>query len=373
MLKSDKIAIENIIKQAENGFIKIGDENFGFWHFYTRFYFQIEGKTNAKNTKYPIINIPNYNTFLNELESYLQTAKKFYANDQNYYMLNNQSFTQKLFLDLVVNATNFDFNNFISHIQTRKKMIENPLKTGVFKLGEYEGLTILGNVVKNPSGLETPYEFEVAFEDQHGNRFKLPSISFGTIDDTCFVMAVQNKADKETNPLRKKLDRYFRKVNKNVDTNEVISNVSPNALVSLTLFNSLIKQSGIKRIVAPNFMPVRYNGNKIAGYIKNTKSVPKETSENLTLVEQIKKYNREKRREFLEKHNKNQFNITNKFTYLFIRYCHHFPACEAIYDDARQSMIVYLSKTNEKVDDNIIYNLDKSVSAKLEFESGLSK
>ena len=120
-------------------------------------------------------------------------------------------------------------------------------------------------------------------------------------------------------------------------------------------------------------MPVRYNGNKIAGYIKNTKPVSKETSENSTLVEQIKKYNREKRREFLEKHNKNQFNITNKFTYLFIRYCHHFPACETIYDDARQSMIVYLSKTNEKVDDNIIYNLDKSVSAKLEFESGLSK
>lgn len=119
-----------------------------------------------------------------------------------------------MFLDLVVNATNFDFNNFISHIQTRKKMIENPLKTGVFKLGEYEGLTILGNVVKNPSGLETPYEFEVAFEDQHGNRFKLPSISFGTIDDTCFVMAVQNKADKETNPLRKNLTDILERLTK---------------------------------------------------------------------------------------------------------------------------------------------------------------
>ena len=214
MLNSDKIAIENIIKQAENGFIKIGDENFGFWHFYTRFYFQIEGKTNAKNTKYPIINIPNYNKFLNELESYLQTAKKFYANDQNYYMLNNQSFTQKLFLDLVVNATNFDFNNFISHIQTRKKMIENPLKTGVFKLGEYEGLTILGNVVKNPSGLETPYEFEVAFEDQHGNRFKLPSISLEQLMTHVLLWQFKTKRTKKQIRLEKNLTDILERLTK---------------------------------------------------------------------------------------------------------------------------------------------------------------
>lgn len=364
MKENIKQGIEDIIKQASKGIVKIGDEENGFWTFYTRFYFCIEGKNNAKNLKYPIINVPNYNIFIEQLDDYLKVAKNFYKMDKEYFELDDVSFSQKLFLDLITSATNYNLNNFISYMQLKKEMISKEIPTGVFKLGSYNGINILGNIYKNTSNLESPYKFEIAF-DNGAQRFKLPSIYFGIANNTAYVMAVQNDKNKQTNELAKKLDRYFRKVNKDVNMEDIIANVSPNALVSLTLFNSYLKQNGIYKIIAPNFMPVRYHANKIAGYNKNKISIPDELGGIKThskLVQYFKEQNREKQHEFIKQHNHNQFNITNKFSYLFLRYCHHFSNCFATYDDATQSVITYLNP-EQQFGDNIIFDLDKSVNA----------
>lgn len=344
MNKSVERLVNDVFKQASTGVVKIGDENFGYWFFYTKFFEKIEGISNVKNSGYPVINIPNYETFINSVEDYLNTAKVFYKKDQNYFLLNDYAFSQKLFLDLITNATNYDFNNFIPHIQLRKRMLQSSIKTGEIDLGKYCGLQIVGEIKKNISNLETPFKMSLTFKENEFNEFKLPSISFAIIDDKAYVMAVQNQKEKQENPLAKKLDRYFRKVNKDVDESDVIANVSPNALVSLTLFNSYLKQIGVKEVIAPNFMPIRYNANKISGYLKAKTS--------------------EERHEFLNKHNKNQFNITNKFMYLFMRYSHHFTSNECYYDPIKEEMHTHLSNAPAPTTDNIIYELDKSVNIK---------
>ena len=124
--------------------------------------------------------------------------------------------------------------------------------------------------------------------------------------------------------------------------NDIISNVSPNALVSFTIFISYLKSLGIKDISASAFRPVRYHASKISGYLKYVES--------------------EKRKEFLQKHNHNQYNMTNKVLYMFLRYGHHFDNTNVYYDDIMQKINLELTDKNPTENDNIIYQLSSSIN-----------
>lgn len=333
--------INDIFNQAENGVVKIGDETEGVWSFYPRFYTIIKSQNNVKNSKYPVLQIPNYRAFVRDVEEYLSVAQTFYKADSSYFGLSGANFSKKLFLDLIINASSSDLVNINNYIKTQTSILKDSIKCGKFILGFYNGLKITGKITKNHSNLESPYLFDIVFSDDNQDTFKLPSIYFGFESSKVYIMAIQNLNKQPQNNLSKKLDRYFRKVNKDVPTDDIISNVSPNSLVSLTIFLSYCSQLNKTEIIAPSFRPIRYHSSKVSGY-KQSKSADA-------------KY------KFLDKHNKNQYNITNKFMYLFLRYEFHFPNCETIYADTTQKMYLKLSNNKINQSNNIINEIAQSV------------
>ena len=339
-MKSIEEMVQELFLEASNGVVYAGE-----WRYFLRFYNNIEGVSNAKNNKFPIVNIPSYNSFIETLKSYLNVAYDFYYDEKDYFMLNDEAYLKRLVINLFVNATNYDLLNMDEYIENREKMLTNKVKEGEFVLGQYLNNTkIISNIVRNRSNEEAPYSFKVAIKDDQ-DTFMLPEVVFSIVDNKVYVMAIQNKVnEKQDNPLAKKMDRYFRKVNKGIDESEDIYKVSPNALVSMTIFNTFLMNTGITQVEANNFMPIRYHGKKIMLMNKYKQD------DNL-------------QKEAYEKHNFNQYNITNKFMNLIRRYCHHFNKCEYEYDDIKQVMICKLNKGIYN-DDNIIFDIEKCVSNK---------
>lgn len=333
--------IKDVFNQAQTGIVNIKAKDGSAWRFFIRFYTEINGcKTFKENNKAPILFIPNYNAFLEKTRNYLEIAREFYKNDKNYFDLSENEFDKKLFLDLIINASNFDFIDVYKFLDKRQRMLEQKQPEGEYLLGNYRGLNILCKIKKNRSNLESPYKFDAIFKDSE-NEFLLPSILFGLCDDTAYVMGIQN-FNKIENPLSKKLDRFFRKVNKSVNMEEIEGNVSPNALVSFTIFNEYMQQQNISKFKATAFMPLRYSGNKIAGYT-HTKT-------------------KEEAKTFLKKHNHDQYNITNKLMYMFIRYQHHFNNSQTFYDSIKQEITLAVPQENTTSGDNIIYDIANSIT-----------
>lgn len=342
MKEDEKYLLDNLIQevfnQAKNGVVYIKSEDNLDWRFFIKFFTNIEDNLSNKNNKSPILFIPDYALFLEKVAQYLQTAQVFYKEDKNYFNLSQREFNKKLFLDLIINASNFDFINIYNFIDIKRKMIKKEI-SGEINLGSYNGLKIFCKIKKNHSNIESPYRFDIYFKNDEF-EFLLPSILFGICDNTAYVMGIQN-FNKTENPLSKKLDRYFRKANKGVNMDGVEGNVSPNALVSFTIFNAFMKQQNINTIKSTTIMPLRYHGNMVSLYNRAT-SKDETTS-------------------LLKKHNHNQFNITNKLLYMFLRYNHHFTESQTSYDPLKEEMTLYLSKQNKIKDDSIILDIENSI------------
>lgn len=366
MINETKAIIDTILSQTSKGFIKIKCYDYDYdssFDFYVKLYAKCNGKIlsetdsifseNIKGQDTPtdntsVLEIPDPNLFAEKVDDYLKYAFPFYSNDKNFFMLTNKSYKEKLFLDLIVNAGNYDYTNIYSYIDTRTKMLQNTIQCGIFPVGTYNGFSVTAQVEKVFSNLEAPYRMHFIFSNDNKEYFQIPSITFGLVDNSVYIYAIQSKKDNKKNSVSKTLDRFFRKVNKDIpQDDEILSVVSPNALVSLTLFLSIMKQNGIKGVIAPNFQPTRFYSNKSAKLSRNISENEKE--------------------KFLEKHYRDQFNITNKFTNTMIRYCHHFQNCEYFYDDIRQQSTIKLSKQNPE-NDNIIFDIDKIPTANIKLK-----
>lgn len=327
-----------IFKQAKNGLVKIGDEKYP-WSFYSKFFSKIEGIDTTSNSSYPTFNIPDYPKFLELVGEYLKTAKHFYSRDEVYFDLeNNTDFEEKLFFDLLVNATPADMQNIFSYIKNRTEMIKVELPTGKQQIGTYNGFDVTQIVSKRFSNLESPYRFIPEFYDPVSRTtFTLPTVTFGIVNGVAQVGAIQNENKSQPNQASKKLDRHFRKVNKDVDTEDIIYNISPNALVSFTMFVSYLKSLGVTKITTTPFQPIRYNTQKHGKYAHA--KTPEE-------IAQIS-----------EEMDRNQFNATNKVLYTFLRFAHHFEGSEAYFEDDTETMHLSTANITEPTSDNIIFDI----------------
>lgn len=336
--KTNKI-VQKVFEEAKQGKVEIECAELGNWTYHVKFLPKIADAKVQKGDNDIVVIVPSYENFVGLVDKYLESATKFYSADKDYFMLTNDGYKEKLFMDLMVNATNYDLHNIESYIEKRTKMLSSNVKTGNYEAGEFAGLKVSFDVSKNHSNLEGTHKFSVKFSDNEGNEFVLPEITFSTLGDVCFVYAVQSKKQKEDTPknaVQKKLDRYFRKVNKDVP--EELQNVSPNALVVFTYFAEQLKKQNTKAMIAPNFMPIRYES-KIASFSALNKT-------------------EEEKQEFLAKHNHDQFNITNKFMDLLVRYNFHFSGTEISYDDNTQTMLLeFGEKGKRESGDNIIFDI----------------
>lgn len=336
--------VQKIFKEAENGEIKIGNESAGMWKFYVQFF----NNSSAINNGGLAVVVRDKEAFLSKIRNYLIAAREFYAQDKKYFELKGNEFDEKLVMDLFVNATNFDLNNVEKYIEQRTKLLlDKTTECREFFLGEYLDCNIIARVVKNKSNLESPYRFNIVFSNTY-EKFVLPSVYFGRIDKTLFIYALQGEKKKQENKLAKKLDRHFRKVNKGIDSqDEIMSQVSSNALISFVVFMAFQKSKEIENLIAYNFMPIRYESNLKAGLMKSK--------------------DEDTRSEFFEKHDKNQFNISNRFFNTIIRYAHHFNF-PVEFDDLTETLNLNLTENGKSLGDNIVHTIDEIVDQRFEDE-----
>lgn len=327
----------NVLNQTEKGKVEIGDEQFGKWSFYVEL---PNDKSNKINNSKIALKIKNKQVLVEKIKEYLVVATKFYKKDKDYFELSDESFCEKLILDLFINATNFDLNNMISSVELRTKMLKTQdLTMSETVVGEYLNCDIMVEIEKNKSNLEGPYKYKIKLSN-NSETFNLPSITFGKVGNEIYLYCVQGEKGKQTNKLSKQMDRHFRKANKDVDMeDDMLSQISVTALVSLTIFLAQQKMLGVKKVNAYSFMPLRYDSNLTAGILKSKTEVQKQEFEIL--------------------HNRNQFNITNKFFNTLMRYAYHFNE-DFEYDDIHEELSLNLSfKHNNK--ENIIYEIENSV------------
>ena len=340
LTKTEKI-MNYLFTQAKHGRIEIGDSFYGPWIFYVRFLAQTSAHHFTQTTdKTPCLYIPNYRHFLEKMDQYLQLAKSFYKQDQAYFMLYGVEFEKKLALDVLLNATNYDLSYIEQYLDTRIKMLQNPIPEQYYDFGNFLDCKVMAHIEKNPSNLEGPYQMIFHFHDQNHEVFQLPTITFGVVDHTVYLYAVQNKSKIKDTHLAKVLDRYFRKLNKGVITPSIESNVSCNALASLILFLSFMEKQGITNVISPSFMPLRYQANKVS---KLNRSQDKATQH-----------------QAMEKHNHDQYNITNKLMYLLERYQLHFPHSSIYFDENTDSMHMALDSFVENTD-HVAYQLHEII------------
>ena len=328
------------------------------WKFGMELFSNIEGKNNATHTNAPVVQIPNYQSFVEHVENYLSIAQPFYIAEKAYFDLTDDSYKKKLIANLFASATNFDFNDILNFVDLRAAQLQNTLPTEEpFELGTLNGATIFAKIKKNPSNLEGPYNMEF-FASHKKEIFPLPSVTFAIANDNLYVYALKYTDTKGVDPetketthtvvngkpvidtkFKEEMNNFFHTITLNSHSKGVERNVSPNSLVSLAMFLSFFKDSGVKEVIAPDFMPVRYSTNQAA--IKN------KTVLNPELLEVR-----------LEQHDNDQNNITNKFMYLFLRYNRNFPENEIEYDDIRQEMRMRLVPTKTH-GENLIYQIDQ--------------
>lgn len=321
--------LKELFDEAKNGKVSVECLTGDNW------FFPIKCSLNeAKGSNIPVVKISNFTSFLQTFNEYLEYAREFYKDDKEYYELTDKGFDKKLLMDLLTSASYIELNDFERFVYKKTLMLkDNKVKECKQKVGKYLDYDIYLKIIKTRSNIEGPFIAKFSFSDNR-ETFELPSITFGIIDNKAYIMAIQFKGDVKNNAISKKLDRYFRKVNKGVDKEDEIAHVSPNSLISLTLFNSYLKQIGINEIEATCFMPVRYYSNKV-NYLRKIKD---SKEEDYDLI---------------------QYNITNKFMNLFNRYVYHFDESISQFDDFDTMHIKLKNQINKQ--DNIVYEIDDCV------------
>lgn len=352
MEKSTKEILIEILKQSAKGFVNIEtvDKN-GSWSFDVNFLTNYQNTLKENPTGLPVLKIQNFDTLVAHIDNYLKSAIPFYANDKKYFELDSENHKKKLILDLFINATPQDFENFLPYLNARTSMLETNINPGEFLLGEYDGLKVISQITKNCSNLEAPFDMEIIFSDNQDN-YKLPKITFG-IDDKNIVniYSIQHAKNLQKNSLYKKLDRHIRKLNKNVEPESDIANISPSSLVALTIFISKFEQMGINKFAFHTNMPIRYQSHLS---LLSRKTGNEDFAQ--TEADRI------------------EFNTTNRLLYTAQRFCHHFPNSNAEFDDI--TGILYLKAntlmTNKNLSENpylannIVYDIANICKSKTE-------
>ncbi len=340
--------LADIFMQAQKGRVEIGAGE-DRWVYFLKFFVQTPTHK-VENADGIILNIPNWSEFVKEVENYLKASKNFYAQDQSYMELDNYSFLQKRIVDLLINVSPSDCENMNKYVQTRTKMYKSKDFSGMQHFGTFKNMDICASITKNQqsrASFEAPYAFTPFMADDQGSAFVLPSVIYGIADDKIHLMAIQNlQKDKQTFDFAKKADRLLRKVNSGFDAKTLspedqdLANVSPNALVSLSIFAQFMQDNGFTKVVAPSYLPIRYS-NK---------------TENIN-----QKYRFTQIDSALERVDDIQYNMTNKLINTLFRFSRHFPSTTCEYDD--QFMATYLNIDTAKPTDkeNIIYDITQAV------------
>lgn len=334
-----KNLINEVLKEASQGRVVVNTEN-NSMVYYIKFFTEVEGKRNGEEVECPLAIIKNKEEFLTTVDGYLEVAYNHYKEYQGYYDLNDRDFDKLLLTTLFLNAGLGDFNDLTKYVSFKTEMIKNVQKLGDKTLKSFDGYTLNARIEKLKVNLEAPYKKSYYFDAGAGNTYTLPSLTYGIVGEEVYIYAVQGEKGKQQTNLAKKLDRYFRGLNKGIDDDDYIKELSPSALASITLFIKEMEKEGYKTFKINPYLPLRYEMKQKVDALKAERQG--KTEEDKVKIEEF--------------NDLIQFNITNKLGYLFPRFKHHFPHSMLEFDEEKQSITIqpninYLSKNN------IIYDI----------------
>ncbi len=187
---------------------------------------------------------------------------------------------KKFMIDFIIsniwnNVTDTDLNNPVEYLKARINFLDDPLHDSESKIIYLKDLYFLENSdieyeinLNNPI-LETPYSFKpsIVRNKAIGEIFELPRVFYGISDGVCYIYAVQRDNKIKENNYTKKINRLLYKVNKSIKDDydlDNIKDVTPSALVSLTLFMRILKENNIRDVKVIDYMPIRYKAKEYA-------------------------------------------------------------------------------------------------------------
>ena len=217
---------------------------------------------------------------------------------------------------------------------------------------------IYGVEAQHPN-METPYTFVSCVENEDGESYQLPKISFGICEKTCFIYAIQDGENHQRqDSFYKRVKRALYRANKEVEDDyfdEKITDVSPAQVCSLALFLGYMNRKGIQQFEACSYLPMRYQAKDLILLGKQKKM----EALLMNLEEPIKVKMLDEMEEAFSYADHLQENITNKFIRNFLRLQYHFKEIEITsYPGESDSALHYQTpQTLMEYDDSLITEL----------------
>lgn len=331
-----KNLFEEIIKEAS-----IGSVN-ALFHFGIIFETQINNVKVTESDKndmlIPVLQIQNYDLFLNYLSLYLEYAKEFYCNDK-YLTDSDQTDRDKDKLLLTVlwsNATIDDFSSPINYLRKRIDFFNMPMKNLV-KYIPFLNCDLIVEFKKSSVLSETPYEMDCKFTD-YENEYYLPSVFLGISDSKAYLYAIQNKYKNES-LFSKKINRALYKVNDGFDVNyesrfeESLKDITPSFVMSSNILMGLLKDNNILELITSSMLLVRYDNKVMSTHYDE------------------------------EKTNLVQNNMTQKLIRTILRAVHHHTGADVVFYPTDVDFDLHVKITLEDTCNNELlrqtYNLNK--------------
>lgn len=334
--------INEIINEANNKEIIIDGDSFPI-AFNTIIYENNNVVYNNIHNDYPTLIIKNKKLFLDKINCYILLALSKNLKFPPFTKNIEKNKIKTLITYLFVNATTEEFSNPIKLIDKNIDFLNDETfnylndEISINLINCLQQSTIKIRNEKQSIFMETPNKLKIYLEKTNNNElmtYHFPSISYGiTINENnekeCYIYSILNsKEKKETNEekikYQKRISRELYKLNANVYDNESIeyhkfkqnnteyypeniSDVSPSALISLTVFLSLLEKENITKIKVIPYLPVRYLSRELI--------IDETTNEN--------------KQKLLEERNiLIQRNITDKFIRTFRRIKYHLKGIE---------------------------------------------
>lgn len=371
----DKVEFEKIVdevlKEAKNGEVKANT-----------FTYNIQFNSTLNPIEDPdllFLRIRDKNNFTDLLYEYVVKHFEYRKNDFNF-----ESIKECITL-LFGNLTYSDLESPEAFITKYMSFYDSPV---IREKIIYENCLLNSDLyienVLHKKTYETPYCFISKFKskiDDEEVDYKLPIISYGIENDTCYIYTVQGykKEDLSLNQEKyhKKINRSLYKLNDKITESkeyeeyknntseyypENISDVSMPFILALTIFLKELELINCNKIKIVPLLPVRYNSKKIS----NDKKISYYSMKNNMSEEEIQilkdKYESE--------HLRIQSNVTEKFIRCFYRLAYHFNNIDIkstpyIEDEYMNIQLSSFQSSNNEILNNIIEEMNKKNSGEL--------
>jgi len=284
-----------VINEAKNGHVIIDSESWPIC-FNTLLKVNNTYESHTNNNQYPVLLLDNLNEFLDLLKIYLDLEISLNRRHPIFIKDELRNHQKMLIAYLFVNATTDDFLNPCEMLRTKIAFLTEQ-KLSVFNheidLDITPNSQLKINSTLDSIYMETPYKFTLSFTNGI-DTYHLPSISYGISNNTCYIYSILNPKQEIISSYQKKIKRLLYKINESVSEDNL--NVSPSAVLSLSIFLKVLKLNNIQNIKVIPYLPLRYLSRD--SFAKNNE-------------------------ELISRNDSIQTNATNKFLDTFLRLQYH--------------------------------------------------